>query len=245
MYNHSKKYKVYFLLIILLGILAFISVYLPQSEALPMENLEINQSVLALVNFGIMILIYGPLGYIGLRISDRIDFIINKNINYKVWLKNTTIIGGLLGITFIILDLVFASIHGLGTLPHPPLLTGIIASITAAIGEEIIFRLFFITFWYWIIGQIIFKEKYSNIIFWSISCLSAVAFTVTHFPSIMFLYGFESVSQIPIVLSIELLLMNGSLSLFAAYYYRKYGIFAAMNIHFVLDIVWHALWGLV
>lgn len=242
--KHSKKYKIYFLLVVVLAVFALISVYLPQSEQIPMEDLKIDQLIYAFINFGIMLLIYGPLGYIGLRLSDKVKLPLNEGSNYRIWLKKTTIIGVLLGVSFIILDLIFAPIHGLGTLPHPPFLTAIVASITAGIGEEIIFRLFFITFWYWIIGFILFKEKYSNIIFWNISCLSAIAFTVSHFPSIMYLYGFESVSDIPIVLVIELLLMNGSLSIFAAYYYRKYGIFAAMNIHFILDIVWHVLWGL-
>lgn len=242
--QYSRKYKIYFLLIMILAVFAMISVYLPQGEQIPMEALEIKQSVLALVNFAIMLLIYGPLGYLGLKLSDKMDLIDNDTTDHRLWLKKTTVIGLLLGVSFIVLDLIFASIHGLGTLPHPPFLTSIIASITAAIGEEIIFRLFFITFWYWLIGKVLLKERYNKIIFWSISCLSAIAFTVTHFPSVMFLYGFENISNMPTLLIIELFLMNGSLSLFAAYYYRKYGIFAAMNIHFVLDIVWHVLWGL-
>jgi membrane protease YdiL (CAAX protease family) len=244
MNQYSKKYKMYFALIILLAVFALISVYFPQGEQIPMEDLEINQSILALVNFGIMLLIYGPLGYIGLKLSDKMDLTYNEPSNYRLWLKKTTVIGMLLGVSFIIFDLIFASIHGLGMLPHPPFFTAIIASVTAAIGEEVIFRLFFITFWYWVIGYKLFKSKYNNYIYWIISGLSAIAFTVAHMPSIMYLYGFESVSSIPVPLIVELLIMNGSLSLFAAYYYRKYGIFAAMNIHFVLDIVWHVLWGL-
>lgn len=244
MNQNSKKYKMYFVLIILLAVFALISVYFPQGEQIPMEDLEINQSFLALVNFGIMLLIYGPLGYIGLKLSDKMDLTYNEPSNYRLWLKKTTVIGMLLGVSFIILDLIFASIHGLGTLPQPPFFTAIIASVTAAIGEEVIFRLFFITFWYWVIGYKLFRSKYNNYVYWTISGLSAIAFTVSHMPSIMYLYGFESVSSIPVPLIVELFIMNGSLSLFAAYYYRRYGIFAAMNVHFVLDIVWHVLWGL-
>ena len=85
------------------------------------------------------------------------------------------------------------------------------------------FRLFFITFWDWIIGYKLFKNKYNNYIYWIISGLSAIAFTAAHMPSIMYLYGFKTISSIPVPLIVELFIMNGSLSLFVVYYYRKYG----------------------
>lgn len=240
-----KKYKIYYYLVFILAFFSVLSVYLPQSSLIPMEEIELSKSILALANLGIVLLIYGPLGYIGLKLSEKVNLTANNLINPKIWLKKSTVAGVLLGVIFIMLDLIFASAHGLGLLPHPSFFAGIIASITAGIGEEIIFRLFFITFWYWFIGYIIFRKKYNNIVYWSISCISAILFTVGHLPSIMYLYGFKSFTNIPLLLLLELLLMNGTLSLIAASYYRKYGIFAAMNTHFVLDIIWHVLWGLV
>ncbi len=34
------------------------------------------------------------------------------------------------------------------------------------------------------------------------------------------------------------------ISIFGAYYFKKYGFFAPVGIHFWTDIVWHVLWGL-
>jgi hypothetical protein len=42
----------------------------------------------------------------------------------------------------------------------------------------------------------------------------------------------------------EIILMNGILSIFAAYYFKKFGLFAPMGIHFWADIVWHTIWGI-
>jgi hypothetical protein len=49
--------------------------------------------------------------------------------------------------------------------------------------------------------------------------------------------------MVPASLLIGLLLMNGSLSLFAAHGLKKYGFLAAAGIHFWADIIWHVLYG--
>jgi hypothetical protein len=65
-----------------------------------------------------------------------------------------------------------------------------------------------------------------------------------HLPTIMFLQGWTSVAQVPPVLMVEMLLLNGILSILAAYYFRKYGFLAPVGIHFWADIVWHVIWGM-
>ena len=37
--------------------------------------------------------------------------------------------------------------------------------------------------------------------------------------------------------------MNGSLSVVAASFMRRWGILAAVGVHFWTDVVWHVLWG--
>jgi hypothetical protein len=49
---------------------------------------------------------------------------------------------------------------------------------------------------------------------------------------------------IPIPLLLEIILLNGVLSVFAAYYFWKYGFLAAVVICFWADVVWHGIWGL-
>jgi hypothetical protein len=54
----------------------------------------------------------------------------------------------------------------------------------------------------------------------------------------------NTVNDIPSALLAEIFLLNGGLSLFAAYYFRKYGFLAAVGIHFWTDIIWHVVYGL-
>jgi len=72
---------------------------------------------------------------------------------------------------------------------------------------------------------------------------SAFLFALAHLPSIIALYGLNTVSEIPAALILEIIILNGLLLVFAAYYFRKYGLLAAVGIHFWADIVWHVLWG--
>jgi membrane protease YdiL (CAAX protease family) len=114
----------------------------------------------------------------------------------------------------------------------------------AGIGEEIIFRLFFIPFGMWVISTLILKGKWQGKVFWGVSIFSALVFASGHLPSVMFAFRIESVNQVPAALMYEIILLNGIVSLLAAYLFRKYGFLAAVGIHFWTNIVWHVLWGL-
>ena len=72
---------------------------------------------------------------------------------------------------------------------------------------------------------------------------SALAFAMSHLSSLMMLYGTFSIGELPGVLLVEIILLNGLLSIFAAYYFRYYGLLAAIGVHFWTDVVWHVLWG--
>ncbi|MGM0420871.1 MAG: CPBP family glutamic-type intramembrane protease [Bacillota bacterium] len=99
----------------------------------------------------------------------------------------------------------------------------------------------FISFWVWLISYKILKKKYFDLVFWIVAVASAVVFAVSHFPSIMYLIRVESIQALPEILIVELLVMNGIVSLFAAYYLRRYGFLVAVGIHFWTNVVWHVL----
>ena len=61
----------------------------------------------------------------------------------------------------------------------------------------------------------------------------------------MILFGLNTIQEIPLALISEILLLNGVVSFFAAYYFRKYGFLAAVGIHFWTDIIWHVIWGII
>jgi membrane protease YdiL (CAAX protease family) len=119
-----------------------------------------------------------------------------------------------------------------------------VASAVAGIGEEVIFRLFFIPFWMWLISTVILKGRWQDEVFWGVAIFSALVFALGHLPSVMFALGIERVNQVPAALMVEMILLNGIVSLLAAYYFRRYGFLAAVGVHFWTDVVWHVVWGL-
>jgi hypothetical protein len=148
-----------------------------------------------------------------------------------------------LGIAFIIADLIFSLVNGIGWLPHPPFPTAIVASLAAGIGEETMFRLFFISFWTWLITRLLLRGRWQTPIYWAVSLAAALTFAIAHLPALMFFQGWTEFNQIPTMLLLEIVLLNGLLGLFATWAFRKYGLLAPIGLHFWTDIVWRVLWG--
>jgi hypothetical protein len=246
MQNASLSIKIYFSLIIVLTAMAALNIFLPQGELLADQHLPASRWLMALATGGIYLFIYGGLGLIGLKLARKLGFaeLWDPAISNRQRFLIPALIGAGLGIFFILIDTVFSAWHNLGPLPHPPFPTSIVASIAAGIGEEIIFRLFFISFWVWLVSAVVLKGRWQPQIFWSVAILSALAFAFAHLPSVMIVMGFDSIQAIPPLLIVELVLLNGLLSLFAAHYFRVYGFLAAVGIHFWADVVWHVIWGL-
>jgi hypothetical protein len=243
----SLSIKIYIGLIVTLAILAAINVFLLQGAFLPTQTLPASKPVLALVNAAVMLILYGGLGFIGLKLSQNIGFadIWDIKVSNKQRFLIPALVGGGMGIFFILVDVIFCKFHTLGPIPHPPFPSSFVASATAGIGEELIFRLFFISFWVWLVSYVILKKRWQNQVFWIVTLFSALAFALGHFPSVMILFGLNTIQEIPFALISEIILLNGVISFFAAYYFRKYGFLAAVGIHFWTDIIWHVIWGII
>jgi hypothetical protein len=244
----SLSTKIYIGLIIILAILAASNVFLPHGSFLPTvpdQELPAPKPVLALVNAAIMLILYGGLGFLGLKLSRKLGFadIWDVRITNKQRFLIPALVGVGLGISFILVDRLLSQFHTLGPLPHPPFPTSLVASASAGIGEEVLFRLFFISFWVWLISSVMLKGKWQTQIFWLVALFSALAFAFGHLPSVMLLFGFKAIGDIPAALMTEIILLNGVLSLFAAYYLRKSGFLAPVGVHFWTDVIWHVVWG--
>lgn len=244
----SLSLKIYIALVVTLAVLAGVSVFLPLGQTatmLPDQELPASKPVLALVNTGVMLVLYGGLGLIGLMLSRKLGFpeIWDEKVSNRQRFGVPLLIGAEAGVFFILADIILSRFHPLGALPHPPFPTSLVASATAGIGEEILFRLFFISFWVWLISYVILRNKGQTPVFWVVTTMSALVFASGHLPSIMILYSLKEINQVPPVMLGEILLLNGVLSFLAAYYWRKYGFLAAVGIHFWADVVWHVIWG--
>ena len=246
----STSAKIYIGLVITLAVLAAINVFLPQGSFLPTlegQELPAPKPVLALVNAGIMLILYGGLGLLGLQLSQKLGFanIWDPTVSNRQRFLIPALIGIGLGVFLIVADAILSRFHALGPLPHPPFPTSLVASAVAGIGEELIFRLFFISFWVWLVSRVILKKKWQNQVFWIVAILSALAFAFGHVPSVMAFFGWKTMSEIPPALMSEIILLNGVVSIFAAHYFREFGFLAPVGIHFWTDVVWHVLWGVI
>lgn len=244
----SGSIKILFGLVILLALLSALSIFFPQDFIVQMsgQDFPAPKPIMALANFFIVLILYGGLGFIGLKLSSIINYpdIWDKKISIKQKILFPIFIGTMIGIIFIIVDIIYTKVFSIKQL-HPEFPFSIAASLTAGIGEEIIFRLFIISFWVWLISNKIFKSKHSELIFWIVTVFSAISFSIGHIPSAMILGGYNTFNEVPIPLIIELILLNGLLSVFCSYSFKKYGIISSMVLHFWTDIIWHVIWGII
>ena len=166
----TTSLKVYFALIVVVALLAPLQLYLPMGTlALDLEEqpLPASKPMMALASFGIVLLLYGGLGLLGMRLSRKLGFaeLWDDGVSNRQRFLVPALVGIAVGTTLVIGDAIFSRFHSFGPLPHPPFPTSIVASVSAGIGEEVLFRLFFISFGVWLISQVVLKNRYQNHIF--------------------------------------------------------------------------------
>jgi hypothetical protein len=239
--------KIYVGLVLLLSVLTALTVFLPQGDlpSLAEQDLPASRTVIAMINAVTVLVLYGGLGLLGLFLARRLGFaeIWDAHVTNRQRFLQPIWIGGAIGVFFIVADVALNQFHSLGPLPHPPFPTSLVASMTAGIGEEIIFRLFFVSFWVWLVSKIILKGRFREPVFWVVTVFSALAFAAGHLPTMMIIFDMGSIQDVPLALLAEIFLLNGVLSVFVAVYFRKYGFLSAVGIHFWTDVVWHVMWG--
>ncbi|MCF7885817.1 MAG: CPBP family intramembrane metalloprotease [Candidatus Marinimicrobia bacterium] len=244
----SLSNKIFISLILVLAILSAINIFLPQgsvSPILPEHSLSDSKPVMAFINAAIIFILYGSLGFLGLILSRKLHLpdIWDQNISSRQRFVVPALVGISLGVLFILTDHVVSQTHNLEPFPHPELLTALVASFGASIGEETIFRLFFISFWTWLFSSVILNGRWRIQIFRIVAVLSALAFAMGHIPAVMNLLDLSNISEIPIALLVEIISLNVLLSLVSAHYFRRFGFLAAVGVHFWTDVIWHVIWG--
>jgi hypothetical protein len=237
-------------LVLLIATLSAVNIFMPQGDfAGPdfPEQLPASRPVMALVSALAILLIYGGLGFWGRHMSLKLGFpdLLDPAVSHRQRFIFPALIGIGVGVVFVVLDGWLGSHHSAGPLPHPPFPTSLLASVVAGIGEELVFRLFFISFWVWLLSHVLLKQRAQTTIFWIIAAVSALAFAGAHLPSVLMMVGVDSITGLPSPLVVEIFLLNGTLSLAAAYYFNRAGFLAAAGIHFWTDVVWHVVWGMI
>ena len=123
---------------------------------------------------------------------------------------------------------------------QPAAWKGLLASFYGGIAEEILLRLFVMSFFVWL-GRFISKTtegKPTNAVFWIANILAAVLFGLGHLPATALLVPLTS------LIITRAIVLNGLLGIVFGWLYWKRGLEAAMLSHFSADLVLHVLLAL-
>lgn len=225
---------------------AFFAEQLAVSMGIPLPDLGVPNWVVGLANAGIVLVAYGLLGLAGFWFARKLDLpgIFSADGNWRRWFVIPLLFGLVCGALLVIGDLVFAPINDFGRFPHPDFPVSIIASLSAGIGEEILFRGFVFGLWGLLLNWLLKRFNRLSLALWIANLIAALAFGAGHLGSLFFLTSASSLAELNPVLLAEVFLLNGLIGLVAGERYMKDGLVAAAGVHFWTDVVFHVLWGL-
>ena len=226
---------------------AFFMDQLAVDAGVPMPDMGVSNAVLGLANAGIVIVVYGLLGMAGIWFARKLDLpgIFSENGNWRGWFFIPLGLGLVCGVALVIADMLFAPINGFGRMVHPGFPVSILASLSAGIGEEIVFRGFVFGLWSFILNWLFKRFNGRTAALWIANVIAALGFAASHFGTIMVLTGATSLNELSPVLMVEIFILNGIIGLIAGQRYMKDGLVAAAGVHFWTDIVFHVVWGLI
>jgi membrane protease YdiL (CAAX protease family) len=246
-----KQLTVFFIMLAVYALCAFITYaffanQLAASAGMPMPKMSMSPVVLGLANAGIVLAVYGLAGLGGYWFARKLGLpgIYSEDGNWRRWFIIPLGLGTACALLLILGDIIFAPINGIGRFPHPGFPLSIIASLSAAIGEEILFRGLIFGLWAFILNWIFKRFNGRMVALWIANIIAALAFAASHMGTAIVLTGASSISEFNPLLIAEIFLLNGILGLVAGERYLKDGLVAASGVHFWADMVWHVVWGL-
>jgi membrane protease YdiL (CAAX protease family) len=210
----------------------------------PIPVLTIPRWQLALANAAIGMGLYGLLGVAGLWLARRLGLpgVFRTDGNWRGWLLVPMLWGVGLGTVVGLANLVFATLQDWPGFPQPTFPFSLVASITAAIGEEILFRSFVLGLWAFLVLLALRCWVDRGVALQVGNLVAALAFGGAHLASATLLFGAASPTEIPPLILVEILLLNGAIGWVAGLQYVRQGLVAAIGVHFWVDVVLHIAW---
>ena len=246
-----RQLTLFFILLVLYALCAFATYAFFTDElaavaGVPTPAMPASNLVVGLAAAGMVFVLYGLLGLAGYWFARRLGLpgIFSEDGTWRRWSLIPLVFGLIVGTVVMMIDLLFAPVNGYGRLVHPGFPLSIIASLSAGIGEEILFRGFVFGLWAFLLNGLLKRFRVRTIALWIANVIAALAFGAGHFGTIMVLTGAASLDQLNPLLLVEILLLNGMIGLVAGWRYMKDGLVAAAGVHFWADIVFHVLYGL-
>ena len=253
MKENSKKqlavFGVFLIIYALLAVMTFLLIPLDQLAPAQTETtpaMDIPAWQLGLANAGIVIIVYGLLGLAGMWFARKLEIptMYREEAGWSAWVLRPALLGLGIGIIFVIVDQLFALATAATGFAHPTFPLSLIASASAGIGEEIMFRGFVMGLWAFLLNLLLRRRTGKRAALWVGNVIAALAFSAGHLPGAMALFGATTLADIPTWVLAEGVLLNSLVALVAGERYMKDGLVAAMGIHFWTDIVWHVIWPL-
>jgi hypothetical protein len=203
--------------------------------------------VLGLGNAAIILIVYGLLGLAGLWFARKLGWpgVFRQDAGWRNRLWMPMGIGVAVGVVLVVADRLFALAGDWSGFAHPTFPMSLIASATAGIGEEIVFRVFVMGLWAFLSSWALSRGRATNLSLWIGNTVAALAFAAAHLPTAMLLVGAQTPAELPAVVLVELFALNSLVALIAGACYVRDGLVAAVGVHFWADIMWHVLWPLV
>ena len=248
----KKQLTIFAILLIVYALLAFLTVtveldQLTAGQPLPPELAAMPRWQLGLVNAALVFVIYGVFGLIGLWFARKLGLpgIYRAEGTWRDWVWLPLVIGVVAGIAMVIGDRALAIIGNWRGFPHPPFPLSILASASAGIGEEIMFRMFVLGLWAFLLNLILRRWRATGAALWIANVIAALAFAAGHLPAAMMLLGVTTPGALLPVVLVELFLLNGIVAIVAGERYMRDGLVAAAGVHFWADVVWHVIFPLI
>ena len=191
-----------------------------------------------------LVVVYGLLGFVGLRLARTRGFepapcltaIWNPQANrWGPWRAGAAFAIGLSCGALLVAAVTAIQRLLPGTLPgmlHPPgVAASLLASMAGSFGEEILFRLFALS----LLLRLLPKGRVGTRVAIGVG---ALAFAAAHAPALVFLFGFGW-QEVPRMSWVWLIALNGMLGVVFGVVYLRHGIVCAVLAHFGTDVVWH------
>lgn len=248
---NRKQLTVFLILLVVYAFCAFATYAfftddLVAMAGVPMLDMGVSNAVVGLANAGIVLVVYGLLGLAGIWFARKLGLpgIYSEDGNWRRWFFIPLLLGLVCGVMLIIGDVLFAPFNNYGRFVHPQFPMSIFASLSAGIGEEIMFRGFVFGLWGLLLNWLFKRFNGRTVALWIANLIAALAFGAGHLGTILFLTGASSLAELSPVLLVEVFILNGIVGLIAGERYMKDGLIAASGVHFWTDVVFHVIYGL-
>lgn len=247
----SISWKLFFILLAASGITTIM--VMPYAFSLVRETGLVITPILLIIQFIQAMLLFAVAIFFGLKLAARVGFNLPilegalkgekqcQNIKNILWPSIS--LGLLVTVLIILASIPFGalSLDFLKVAMAVPTWVSLLASFYGGIGEEILLRLFFMTFFVWLTLK--FKKtsegRPTNTGVWLAIILAAVIFGLGHLPIT------SGLAAITPVVVLRAIILNGIGGIIFGWLYWKKGLEAAMISHFSADIFLHVITPLI